>query len=408
MISAPLRSLIFCWAIVGYPVAVLAAEATGLGGLSYAVFLRVLVIVFVGLVLVTQRQVIQRFDVALPLFLLFWALYVSRLVLDTGFYSSKLGQNAIYYWQWAIGVCFLPAVIFWMNGKTLHSHSIVKLLKYVLPIALLLALQVSDTVAVSQAGALVETGRIQLERLNPITLGHLCSVSILVFISVLRNRSSLASRILSFASIILATYLLLKTGSRGPLISLTVSLIIFGGINFFATSSSKVRMAIVGIGLLLSSSLALAYSNGILFRLDATNLGMSASIRISLMTFAWEQFLSQPIFGSGLVEQVSRFYPHNLVIESFMATGIIGGVVFLMLCLLSLKRACLLLPNPSFAIFGLFFIYYATSGMFSGAIYSVSAFWISLVAVNVLSVSKMAVIRKGKLDTLKSLNRRVM
>ena len=47
-----------------------------------------------------------------------------------------------------------------------------------------------------------------------------------------------------------------------------------------------------------------------------------------MVSGAVNQFFESPVFGSFLEEKIFKEYPHNLLLESFMATGILGGLLF--------------------------------------------------------------------------------
>ena len=51
--------------------------------------------------------------------------------------------------------------------------------------------------------------------------------------------------------------------------------------------------------------------------------------RFDQLRGGYNQFITNPLFGDFLEERVSKEYPHNLILESFMATGIFGGSLFL-------------------------------------------------------------------------------
>jgi O-antigen ligase len=102
----------------------------------------------------------------------------------------------------------------------------------------------------------------------------------------------------------------------------------------------------------------------------------SASMRIELMTSAWHGFKAQPLFGSGFEERTSGYYPHNVVVEAFMATGMLGGVIFLLLIAMTLRAALrLMLARDSQSWLAVLCIQYLVAAQFSGALYASMPMW---------------------------------
>jgi O-antigen ligase len=106
------------------------------------------------------------------------------------------------------------------------------------------------------------------------------------------------------------------------------------------------------------------------------------------------QFMENPIFGSGMAEQETGDYPHNLWIEAFMATGVVGGVAMLVVTLKALKACMLVIKTQrQGAWVGLIFLQYLVAGLFSGAIWGSTAFWcfaVGTVSLAVLRAPKRA------------------
>jgi O-antigen ligase len=103
--------------------------------------------------------------------------------------------------------------------------------------------------------------------------------------------------------------------------------------------------------------------------------------RLDLWQSAWEDFLDHPLTGRAM-EGRYDIYPHNLLIESFMATGMFGGGAFLWALLLGLRAAFRLIGRSSeYGWIGFLFIQMTVYGCFSGSLWSLSGFWYMLAAV---------------------------
>jgi len=111
----------------------------------------------------------------------------------------------------------------------------------------------------------------------------------------------------------------------------------------------------------------------------ATNTGDQG--RSSLWHKGLEQFANHPIFGNSFVLDRTAgswvgFYPHNIIVESLIALGIIGGI--LILCIIgkgifvAYKE---IVQNSVNGWLGILFLQFSILAMFSNAIYTNHFFW---------------------------------
>jgi O-antigen ligase len=132
---------------------------------------------------------------------------------------------------------------------------------------------------------------------------------------------------------------------------------------------------------LLEQRLGFAIMSRFRAALDAEERG-SVTERVEMFRGARDQFLSSPITGSSLEERGWLTYPHNTFIESFMATGLIGGVAYLTFHVGALWSAArLALFTPSAAWLTILCVQYSLSALFSGSLYVSNTMWAMLAAV---------------------------
>ena len=113
-------------------------------------------------------------------------------------------------------------------------------------------------------------------------------------------------------------------------------------------------------------------------RLFSSDVAADSS-RELLYGVAFQEFSMSPFTGAGLEVRGLQTYPHNLIIESLMATGIAGGVIFLFLVIcLSLSTLKLYKKNPEGGWIPLLFVQYLIASQFSGALYSSTYFWLAV------------------------------
>jgi len=113
-----------------------------------------------------------------------------------------------------------------------------------------------------------------------------------------------------------------------------------------------------------------------------TGQDRSGEIRMQIYRAAIDQFTASPILGDGVEVRTFAYYPHNLILEAFMTTGIVGGMLFIMALLLALHRVWRLFKVRSDKIWlGLIVVQYAVATQLSGAIYLSNGFWVLLAGV---------------------------
>lgn len=172
--------------------------------------------------------------------------------------------------------------------------------------------------------------------IGTISAGHLgLSTLILSIYLLLYRRIGLLKKIFVVFVVVLSTLIMLRSGSRGPILAL------IGVIMLWIFSVSKHR--VVGLLLLLFFVLFVSLLKDVIFQLVENvspmlyarfgyrDVGEQASDRLPLYEYAIESFLSNPIFGKNFAIYMSNgfcIYVHNILLESFMQLGLLGGVIF--------------------------------------------------------------------------------
>ena len=337
----------------------------------------------------------------------FWTLYIARIAYDTVLYQGVLGRPTMHYWIWGIGSCLIPFLGIISRNARFHDIKVFRFFFAIVFITLILSILFGSTTKLQQ-GELVHTMRFQLDALNAISLGNVGGISVTLALwrlSLTRQLPMKLSQTVFFVLIaFLGLYLILLTGSRGPLIALLATSLI---VAFYSSISSKIFYILFGAGLFSFGYYLLQDFSDVLginsldriLRLG-TDRDLSSVGRLDMITTAVEDFFSSPILGAGLEVRAIAFYPHNLIIESYMATGIFGGIAFTLSLLVVLVFAKDLLkarlPGSWVAVI---FMYYFILSLFSGTLYQSGFFWASIGAVLAVYRSE-AGIRKVHSSTL--------
>ena len=311
----------------------------------------------------------------------FWALYLIRVYIETSDPSNTLSQTAIYYWSWALGGCLIPSFGALAYAR-INNEGTVRLCWGLLMSSAALILMFGENGMVNADGGVVDIGRLNIDGLNPISVGNIGASLLLISLWVVyfEKKFKLKISILYYFSTLVGGYLILFSLSRGPLVSCLFALLVF----LLIKSNKLRRKHIIGSALVIAVLISFAVnlsdefiSNFWRFSSVDTEADLSYMARRQAYLGSLGQFMSNPLFGDALEERTISFYPHNVIIESLLATGIVGGVAFLLLLIMGFRCAVNILNGDSNSGWvGLLYFQYFMSAQFSGAIYTITTFWI--------------------------------
>jgi O-antigen ligase len=372
----------------GYSLLAAAAAALNYSDSLLSLLLRG-VIVFLAAILLIRAIGRRSTNVAVVLMIAvgsFWVLYSLRIIYSTLLSLEPLSRSSADYYMWAFGACFLPMLAAARSVPNADSLTSAFRFTYgLLFCAVVLAAVFGSSMVATQASDLENTGRLRLEMLNPISLGHL-GVTLAVFSvwqlmhkekgikKTWRGDSLLATGIL------LGFYIMVAANSRGPIIAACCCFL------FIIAGSSLRRksvMLLMGACIVILSFPLAAYLEETLGisaydRLFSADVAADSSRQL-LYEVAFQEFSLSPFTGAGLEVRGLQTYPHNLIMEAFMATGIFGGLFFLFLVIgLALSTLRLYKKNPEGGWIPLLFVQYLVASQFSGAIYSSTYFWLAV------------------------------
>jgi O-antigen ligase len=143
----------------------------------------------------------------------------------------------------------------------------------------------------------------------------------------------------------------------------------------------KTAVTLLSFALLASPLLiavALRMGSGILFRIEKTQARVATGQegRLVIWRDTWHQIASSPVIGSGLEERRTHTYPHNFLLEGFMATGVLGGSALVLFLLLSMRSGWhLFWMSIDYGWIGILLIQQAWGSMFSGSLYGRPELW---------------------------------
>ena len=357
---------VFALTLIGYPFFGLVAALLNLDSTWTSIPFRIGVVILAAVLCAQASQAWPPLP-GLVFLWIFWLLYLLRLVWDIVVAGIPGAMDALIFFALTV---LIPCMA--LSRSTVERQE--------LPIALLLLFMGGAicTVAVAmyyfqlgQERSLIEqTGRLFFEAVNPITLGYVATTALISALCLTTYHLTPIHRAAIVVAALVSFVCLMLTASRGPLIALVVCAVTF--------LIFKGRWRLMFLLALLVLPVVFGSVSEMELRFTNIEEDESSIERLMLQSSALTEFLKNPVAGSAFVEPLTQSYPHNLIIETALALGILGLAVLLFViisvCLRALKRLRqgeLLLP--------LLFAQYLIAAQLSGAIYGNAALWATMV-----------------------------
>jgi hypothetical protein len=310
-----------------------------------------------------------------------WLCLIVRLVHGTlidplpGSLGSPVSQVVLL----SLGACFLPALAF-LEAPSAATLAVAR--RWAMWLGLFAMVAVLYVGLTGSANAVI-FHRLGTTVLNPISVGHL-GVSILILCLSGSPSTAATVRAGRIGLGLLSSAVVLASVSRGPIAAALVALLLvaFRRRDAGALSTTRLALRVLLLGAVLG---VIVYAVVYLQENDYVDVeerffdvlqDSSAQERAHMLVSAWRGFLDHPWLGSSFVEVHSVTYPHNIVVESLMATGVVG---FALLCFNlsgALMAAFGLVRHATpYAWIGLVFIQYVLNGLSSGSLFLDASYW---------------------------------
>ena len=228
--------------------------------------------------------------------------------------------------------------------------------------------------------------------LNPIQIGYygellaLCALYLKWF---RRERNS----ILVILATLLGVAMLILGASRGPFLSFLVSLIIMLYYKLKVSKSliiqfSKITLFVITSIFVIKNTVAKNFTIddfSMFSRMTSfveNRQSNKEEVRDIVFRNAWNDFLDMPLAGKYFVTSVEGHYPHNIIIELFMATGLIGAFLFFgffLVVLYNLARVVMNSMGPKMFFLAIMLIPILTGNLFSGSLFQSVDLWMVMI-----------------------------
>ncbi len=365
--------LIVVLVLAGYPLLGTLIAMTLLPSLVASVPVRAMVIMLSLMLLLSMNRRRWRQPGNL-LILTFWLVYVARLLWDMLFAQIPIAN--IYLFNFVF-FCIVPATAL-MHAPAFDERRLVRLLLPACMLTCVFALIAGNTDLTGVRSYTDDNeGRLFLETVNPITFGQIGVTTVLMALCWSRSCRRWSDWLAVAAAVLLGVSTISIAASRGPLVSLSICLLVLA---LFYRPFRWMLMPIAVLVFFLVSSDFSDSSNLLLSRIDFTKQSDHSEERMLIQASAINQFHGSPLFGSAIVEPLSGNYPHNLFIEVAMATGVVG-LALIAWIVVTLLRKCTHRIRVSLLPLALLMIQHLVDSQFSGNLSASAPLWILLTLV---------------------------
>jgi O-antigen ligase len=355
-------------------------EYTRLNSRDVIIPLRAIILVLSILVLLlASSHKLLRFDRGFQFFIAFWLCYLIRVFTDTYIDPVYLLRERDIYVLFAVGVSFVPALAFFVIPSSRGLRRALFIMHALLTVIAVLALTELPGILALQRQAFRLAGNATE---NPISLGHIgTSLSILSLVIYLAQKTRHRwLTVFLLGTFFIGLTILLLTGSRAPAIGLLVAILLLLRDAGKQRGKLKLALALVLIFALAPVLIAKITESGgsIVGRVDYLQdptLVQDNENRVELWQESVREFIENPKFGRS-IEILGVGYPHNILLEGFLATGIVGGFLLIFIIVYGIRHAMYLIRanTPEYWV-ALLFIQYFIGSMFSGTLYTNYEFW---------------------------------
>lgn len=197
----------------------------------------------------------------------------------------------------------------------------------------------------------------------------------LIILSTCVYVRELLPKVMPIIAIILGGYIVLISGSRGPIFAILICFSMWWLI--------RRRFRVTRITIFFSIALFIYLcSTHVLYLISMVSPSMEIRLleaiagnstgRDTLYLLAWDTFLNYPFLGYAYVLPRLHFYPHNLILELLSALGVVGILLFLPLIATCLRRVVCIFNEikSDKLVVALLFVQFFSAQLTSGTIWT--------------------------------------
>lgn len=335
----------------------------------FTIPLRLLTTVFMGYVIYKNSHNLRKIKKPyILIFITFWILYFFKVL-----FIQNSGDSLRLYWieyiLYSINFAVFPFLMFASISFKEYKNTILNSIIFSGFIMGIISLYLYKDILVIGVGRISDISyeNPEQETLSPLALSYAGALTIILSIYkiVYYKMNTIVNKAYLFITIILSSVMFFLGASRGSLFALVMCLPIFFFVGSIANKIKIFFLVIVAIPLIILG--AEISGSSVFTRSVDTIESRSATGREELWEDAWNEFLQYPFLG-GKIE--IGFYPHNLILEILMATGIVGFILIMMVFAKgSIQNHKIIKLDNDYVWVTLILIQGFSQHMFTGALY---------------------------------------
>ncbi|RWI41778.1 MULTISPECIES: O-antigen ligase family protein [unclassified Mesorhizobium] len=369
----------FALAIAGYPLVAILSSLTAREDGQLSIVFRILVICLCGLsFLFSDRQKAWRFGNVWLFY--FVGFYMLRLGIDANSGIGKATEGLVF----ATITSILPAALLALATNRWSEINVAW------AVFIVGALAVTGIVWLEYSGSdavlFDNSDRLSLERLNPISIGHVGLTTLIASYTLIRVPQRKILKFAIFSVAVAAAFTMHLAAARGPIVALACCIILFPMLR------PRFMTMIMGWVFVAAAVLVLATVDmtPLLDKFHFTETGTaetnSTLARVASISYSWELFKQNPWFGYGT--QLPFFgYPHNMFMEILQAMGLVGIAIFV-LVFVKIAMGVKFLADRRLVLLPLLTMQAFVGAQFSGSLWGTAFLWI-VVTVLIFRVNAM-------------------
>lgn len=327
-------------------------------------------------ILLNLTKKIGKSHLAIHVLWFFWIALILRIFYDTNLRMDVYLNDTLQLWLYVFGIV-LPVMYSVMKSyKEIDLNVALKWVYLGTVLTLILSLFNNSTLLMDASEI---TGRAEGNlALNTISFGHLGTMGVVLSLFLLsRQGVTLIKKTFILAVMLLSFFIMLRAGSRSPVLALAVILIFW----LFARGKNVILGAFIS---LFGIVLLVVFTEPILGFIGDISPVMESRLRISIYEGntsgrdtvykeALDAFLDKPFLGKqfAIFNEFGGFdYSHNIILDALMGLGFFGGIAILYIFWIALKKSYIMvrMKDAHFWI-SLILIQQIVLSMLSGAFY---------------------------------------
>lgn len=319
--SQSVFALLLAMVIFGYPISALLSTVFQINTEIFTYFFRIATF-GLGIMALLMPGAKIRIS-SMRLLLLFLGVYLFRLVYDSSVANIPGAMDALIIF---LVMTLLPALGFWSLGCLDLDFDTVSRYLIVFSLFFLILFYIAYFSGRYQVNFIdIDIGRLNFNKLGPIALGHAAVSCILIGVVSCKSGKKIWN-IWSVLLILASIPILLSVGSRGPILALLISSMIF--LRNFKPSTNILGISVVLLILYFAYEQSTTISRVTSLFDSQQELDLSALARLEYQGLAIQSFLDSPLIGQFYIDSSlgEGKYPHNILIEAGMALGLLGFI----------------------------------------------------------------------------------